>query len=1485
MRICPNATGEAWFNHRMPYLARAHALALVVLALVFAPALLAAEPLDRKDVPDPLKPWTDWALRDSASSLCPTLQGQKDATRCVWPSRLELSIDEKGGRFSQRWHVDAPGWVALPGDAKRWPLDVKVDGTSAVVITTAAAPSVRLALGDHVVTGTFAWDSPPESIHVPPETGLLALTLRGAVIAAPNRDASGSVFLQKTTSAEEGEKLEILAHRKITDDIPLTLTTHLELDVAGKSREVLLGKALPPGFVPMSLVSQLPARLEPDSRLRVQVRPGRYSIELVARSEAFVTKLARPTPDGPWREGEEVWTFEAKPDLRVVEVKGPPSIDPAQTSLPEAWKKLPAYPMKVGDELTLEERRRGDADPPPNQLTLHRTLWLDFDGGGYTISDSLSGTLNRDSRLEMDPPTTLGRVAIGGRDQFITHLGDPAHMGVEVRQGSLSVTADSRLVGNVANIPAVGWKHDFHQVSGTLHLPPGWRLFHASGVDEVPSTWLHQWSLLEIFLVLIVALAIGRLHGWRWAGVALVMLALTLPEDGAPKWSWLAVLGAEALVRVLPEGTFQKIARFTRGGLLVLVGLIAIPFLVQHVREGMYPVLADDSITVGSGEAVDQTAGDFEGGFGTRSKGEEGAMGATGGSDLKNDAPPQIQDKEQMQQSRLIPSATATSTAAPIPSDWGLSGSKRGASYQFNTETYDPNAVVQTGPGLPKWTWSTIPLTWSGPVAASQRLELWLVPPSANFALAFVRLLLLVLVLLRMIPQTARFWPSGWGPAAPPSAVAKVAALALLAGLALAPGAAHAEVPSQDVLNQLRDRLLAKPECLPSCAESGRLSLDVTEGALQGRLELDAAAQTAVPLPGNASQWLPEDVALDGQPAKALLRTNDGTLWLAVAPGPHQVTFQGRLPERDSVQLALPLKPHRVEVTAKAWSVAGVHEDGLADDNLQFTRTSGTSGGTALQPGSLPAFVRVERTIAVGLNWQVDTRVVRLTPPGTAVVLEVPLLTGESVTTADVRVVSGKAQVNIAPNATEMAWHSVLEQKSPLELVAPKNVTWTEVWRVDVGPIWHGTFSGIPAVHVPGSESGPRVPEWRPWPGERASVELSRPDGVAGQSLTIDSSRLDVKPGLRATDVTLTLVIRASRGATHVVTLPASAELESLTVNGATQPVRQEGGKVTLAIVPGAQTVVLTWRETPAVGVAYHTPTVDLGAPSVNATVSVDPGSRWILFVYGPRVGPAVLFWSMLLVLFVVAALLGRIKWTPLRFAQWSLLAIGLSQVPIVAGAVFAGWLVALGWRKERPNLSPGAFDTRQVLLVLWTFLALVVLAVSIHQGLLGTPEMQVRGNGSGFGSLSWFQDRSEAVLPTAFVLSVPMLAYRIAMLAWALWVALALLKWLKWGWGAFGEGGFWKSAAPRVAPSGGAVPGAGYGMAPGAGPMPTGVAPMGGPMAGAPSAWTAPPADVVEDAPTAPPPPVAGDVPTVAPPAAETPRRPIDPEDPEGDG
>jgi hypothetical protein len=592
---------------------------------------------------------------------------------------------------------------------------VHVGKAPAVVVERSGGPAVRLGLGRHVLTGSFRWSALPESLRIPSETGLVELSVRGEPLPFPDRDESGRLWLRKRTGAGEGEsRLEVVVHRRVVDEVPLLLEAVVQLRVSGQSREVAIGPAVPAPFAAMSLDSPLPARIESDGRLRVQVRPGTWTLRLLSRHQggpvAAIALLDRdPDRDDPW-DPEEVWVFDARNHLRLVHVEGVPGIDPQQTQLPEDWKRLPAYLMKPGSRMRLVEKRRGDEDPAPDRLTLQRTWWLDFDGGGYTAHDRIGGTWSRSWRLEAALPTVLGRVSIDGRDQFISRLDAGERAGVEVRQGRVDIEADSRLEAIRSVVPAVGWSHDFQQVSGQLNLPPGWRLFHASGVDDVRTTWVAGWSLLEIFLVMVSVMIVAQLYGFRWGGVALVTLVLIYPETGAPRWTWLLLLATHALLRVVPEGRLLRAIRIGRLGAIALLAVVAIPFIVQQARIALYPTLEFPWISV-------------------RAEAEQAA------------AVPEAADLMRPQ------------GAIDLKKGRGAAGEPLRELRQTVEHYYapDPLALVSTGPGLPRWGWRAVELGWRGPVEAGQEIRLLLIPPWGNFLLAWVRIAVTVLLALCLL--------------------------------------------------------------------------------------------------------------------------------------------------------------------------------------------------------------------------------------------------------------------------------------------------------------------------------------------------------------------------------------------------------------------------------------------------------------------------------------------------------------------------------------------------------------------------------------------------------------------------------------------------------------------------------------------------------------------------------------------------------------
>ncbi len=1411
-------------------------------------------PLPRADVPDPLKSWVPWVLHDQPSLACPFAYNAAEDRRCVWPGKVALVLSGKsGGTFSYQVQVFAATQVALPGSAQTWPQAVLLNGKPVQV--TGATPTVLLPVGAHTLTGSFIWNTPPESLSLPMEVGLVDLSMNGKTVAQPNLGDNGQLWLAQDadgTDRAAASQLTVRINRLIDDTIPARISTQLELIASGKNQEVVLPNAVLNGFIPIELKSSLPARVDADGKLRVQVRAGRWEIMLVARNQAPLMALPSPFKRAERAESvagaasaaassaevkssasnvvlpsEEVWAFKAHNELRLVTLEGLTPVDPAQTTLPAAWRQFPSFVVQASETLKFNETKRGDPQPAPDRLALRRSIWLDFDGSGYTVQDTITGLMNSSWRLEMPAPSVLGRAAVEGADQFITALADPKNpdketVGIEVRRGQASVVADSRIETESRNISAVGWKNDFNSVAATLHLPPGWRLLATKGTDGARTAWVAKWTLLDLFLLLMVVLSFGRLFGAKWGAIALVGVTLAYHEVGVPIAPWLVALGFIALIRALPkDGKFAKWMQAGRVLALLAVVLTLLPFMVTQLRQAMYPVLEKQIQTVFSEEGygrgleqqnsmnqprVQQTPAPV-------AAAERAIEADEAGS--KNDGRRGVTDAMRGSLSKESPNIQA----------------KQNAKYRL--DNYDSKAMIQTGPGLPGWTWNSHELTWSGPVQQGQQLSLWLISPLWTALLRVLSVILLGAMLLCILERIKR-WPLGLNPQsaepfdfavfmqgklrrrektqgdAPTDSVASTALAVVLAILTMVTlghsPSAQAQLPTPELLEQLKGRLTVTPSCLPQCASIPRMSVSASGDAISLRLEIHASENVAVPLPGGAKEWLPQQVLLNGKAVSALSRDSQGTMWIEVPRGVQQVQLMGSSGELDVIALALPLKPSRVDAQLTGWTLDGLNDNAQPDSSLTLSRVAGSkkrgdSGAGEAKQGSMAPFFVVERTLSLGLQWQVTTRVQRLSPSNTPVSLEVALLEGESITTPEPRVEKGKALVSMAPQTTELVWESTLKEAPEITLVASKQSNQFEVWQLNPGTQWHFALSGIAVTAH--QEDSRWSPKWQPWPGETVKITVSKPSGVQGQTLTVDGTLVTVKPGSRATDTTFTTTLRSSRGGQHVILLPEGAILQNVDINGQSQPIRLVGREVRLPLLPGTQKVQISWRQASGIGAQFSTPQVNVNAPSVNARIQlVMPRDRWTLFVGGPAIGPAVLIWGVLVVMLVVAYGLGRVQLTPLRMLQWALLGIGFTQVHPLAGIVFVGWLFVLGVRQTHwPVMSAKQFNLGQIALAGWTFAALAILVWAVSRGLLGSPRMQITGNGGTAYLLNWFADRAPQELPTAWVFSVPLWVYRGLMLLWALWLAYALLQWLKWGWTCYTTDGYWRAwvRAPKA--------------------------------------------------------------------------------------
>lgn len=1350
-----------------------HFICSVLFGILLISPGTQAGALTPEQVPEPLKPWIKWVLQDNTDLSCPFIYNSAEQKRCSWPTRLTLDLHPEKGSFAIDWKVYRESWIGLPGDSQHWPLNVTVNRKTALVMDKNGVPSIKVPAGSYRIGGDFLWDSLPESLQIPADTGLIGVQVNDRAIISP-AIKNGQLWLKQSETGlskteDSQNNLDIQVFRKVIDDVPLQVLTRLELEVSGQQREVRLDKALLDGFIPMQLQSDLPARLEADGQLLLQLRPGRWRVDLLARHVHEIDNLILNSNGQDWP-ASEIWVFEARPGLRMVEVTQLGAIDAGQTNLPMEWKALPAYKITRGQAMGLKVIRRGDPEPEPNQLTLNRQLWLDFSGQAYTVNDRITGKMSRGWRLNALPQTRLGRVTLNGNSQSITRLAGAGRQGVEVRNGLIDLEADSRIEGEIGNLSAAGWEQNFHSVRTELNLPPGWRLLAAGGVDNVPDTWISRWTLLDLFMVLIAALASSRLWSVPWGIFALLTLTLIWHEADAPHYIWLNILVARALLRVLPESRIVKYVLTYRNICWLVLCLIAVPFMISQLRIGLYPQLEQPWRAIAPQAEAD--------GPQALPIGAARSVAA-----IRNEPAPAVAMKEEamLRKAMQMPAAPGSGY-----------GSMAGDYSSVNFDRIDPKAQVQTGPGLPQWQWRKIILSWNGAVDAGQQLQLWLLPPALNLLLNFLRVALLTVLALLMFGLADKLIFK-----IKPATTHLLIYLLILPALALPSRNSYADFPDQTLLDELKSRLLESPDCAPACAQIPQMQVKLNDKEMSIALQILAQSAVAVPLPAENAEWFPIQVQVDGEAATGLYRDNNG-LWLNLNAGSHQVLMSAPAPAVNKFTLPLPLKPRHISVINTGWEVFGLQENAQAADQLQFTRmqsapkdveNSSAKNDTAALP--LPPFVRITRTLQLGLDWRLATRVTRISPADTAVVLSVPLLSGESVTTPGVRIKAGQIEVNMPAGLAEYQWQSSLEKSETIPLKAGQNSDWIEVWQADISPIWHPEASGIAMMHQ--DNSGRWRPEWHPWPGEELTLKITRPETVAGQSQTIDSSNLSVKPGQRSQEANLNFSLRSSQGGQHSITLPDQALLQTVTINGQSQPIRPEGRKLTFPINPGKQQIAIGWQQPGGITGLLNTPTVDLESVSVNCTLNMALGQdRWVLLTVGPGIGPAVLFWGVILVICLLAAGLCKIPLTPLKYRHWLLLLLGLSQIEAAAAAVVIGWLMLIGWRGQEKVKQPRLFNLLQAAIVFITLLALGLLFLAVEQGLLGSPDMQITGNQSSAFNLNWYQDRSLSTLPIATVVSVPLIVYRLLMLAWSLWLAVSLLDWLKWGWNCFASQGLW---------------------------------------------------------------------------------------------
>lgn len=1350
---------------------------ITTLLLLFTVAIGHAASPAKLPAPPALAAWESWVLRDQVEHPCPRIAQQAEQRRCVWPGQLAINIHPSGGDFSQSLQVLAASWLMLPGDNKHWPQSVTVNNKAAAVLDFKGKPALRVTAGNYTIKGQWHWQKTPQYLKVPTDTALIKLSNKGNTAKA-NIDLQGRLWLRSQSTKAPQKNLDntvnLTVFRSLNDAIPLQLETELRLSVAGKPREITLGQLLPDNAEAQYFESTLPARIEPDGRLKIQARAGQWVIRLRSRYLDQPSQFTMQSMDKEWPT-QEIWSFRAAPHLRGVKPLGLPAIDPSQIDIPPRFAKLPTFLMTPDATLELREQYRGDATPAANRLNLQRTLWLDFDGTGATSKDSIRGTMSHGWRLHASPELQLGRIVANGTPQLVTQMAGETGAGIEIRQPQVDVEAINR-IDSLAAISANGWLHDFDNVELTLQLPPGWQLWHAGGPDSVQQSWLSRWDLWDLFICLLIVVALLRTLSWRWALIGAATLALTYHEANSPLVSWVILVAALPLLNVLPSGKFKQLT--TSFAYLALSGLLIIilAFSVQQIRRGLYPQLEMNRAINASHYRDSQASKSF--------------------------ARSSLKKAKETDALRMMDSA-----AAPVLEE------------KATRKRYRPSDNVQTGPGEPDWQWQEVDLRWNGPVKVGEPLKLYLSPPLLTRLLKFVQVALVALLFYGLAGPLLRehrlFGRKDETPLPPGITSYLLPALLLLTGLGLNTPQAKAQeparnlgrnlvqshsFPSEKMLAELKAELLKAPRCAPQCAALQNVDISVNQQQLRLQFTASAGSSIAFPLPLDKS-WQAQSVYVDDKPTT--LAQDKGKLWVQLEAGVHDVLLIG-LAHGDNISIPFALSPHYTRVNAPGWRVHGLNKGHISGGSVQLEKEQKQVVADTLLPAPIKPFVQVERQLNADIDWELITTVRRIAPQNDSINLRIPLLPGESVVSQNRLIEDRHVLVSLTSKQRQVQWRSVLKPTAELRLTAAQTTNWIERWSVNASPRWHITGDGIPVLKMaPANQQANQ--RWQPWPGETLSLQAVEPQPVPGPNTTIESIALDYTPGKRSADVELKLQIRTSLGGDYRFKQPPGSELQSMSIDGVEQTRPKEQEFVVIPLHPGLQTIDLKWQLPSSVALRTLTPNFELPTPANNINLKIHlPQGRWPLLLSGPDIGPAMLFWGVLAVIIAIAIALGicvqRLQLSiPLKTWHWLLLAIGMSTVNMVGSVPVVLWFFAMEARRRYNAASASKlFNLMQIGLIGLSLVALMSLFSTIPQSLLSSPNMQITGNGSSAYIYQWYQDHSNDSLPNAWVFSLPLWVFRLAMLLWSMWLVFALLKWIKWGWQCLSTGKLWDNPPPR---------------------------------------------------------------------------------------
>ena len=1298
------------------------------------------------EIPAGLKPWESWVQYQQEFRDCPYFYnqyaGQKATHVCAWPQELSIDIETNKARFSIDWEVLEDSWIPLPGDAHSWPQSVAVDATAVTVQNKDDVPRIFLTPGRYNVSGEFDWVKRPESIRIPDVLTDIRLQLDDQLVLFPERE-DGELWLGENNDNEElqANTVEFEVNRLIIDGHPMTMFMAIDLFVSGAARTETLGTISTDLLNITGISGDLSAYMDDQGNLLAQLKPGNWEMNLTFKITGWPEQIAF-NPQGEFWPKQEIWAYQDNKNIRLTQIEGVTPINPEQSF--SRWDQVPNYLLNAGDTFTINEQKRGTLNQS-EQLSLYRELWLSFDGKSFRSKDQISGAKLGSWRLNAQPGFQLLNANSHDETILITQS-ENSQQGVELRRPQVDLQVSGEFPSNQLHHIS-NWQASFDDITTELYLPHGYMALATRNVDDTRNVWVEKWRLWDIFVVMLLTAFTFRFIGIKSAVAAFFALLLGYHEINMPLAAWAGVIIAAALLHLKPTGRIGTLVRSYAfvSALVLLVGLI--PFVIGQLRLSLYPQLNPSSIP------MQQLAGKSAPASFAKKKAADLNQVYSQTYNRANALPIQQYESDIEEQSTIT-----------------VTGSRIRQSDLLNH--YQKDAILQAGKGTPQWRFNSVRLQWDGPITAEQNFSLYLLTPAMSVIwrvlLVVTSLLWFVMLLKHMIPRTKP---------------AQTAATSMVFLLLFSGAISAQQFPPDNMLLDLQKRIYERAPCDPSCASLETTTVSASDNEMQMILDYHALEDVIIPLP-HSDAWHLSEITVNGNDNPYRVRRKNQP-WIAVEAGINRVRLKGVLANKNNISVIFPMRSGNIRTKSDNWQFAGLDGHVLNNNTLQLITSSRSNSTEESKTTNYKAFVKVTRGLSFDDQWRLYTTVERIAPQEGVINMAIPLAPNERPYDKLQRNEDGDILVSMAPDQESFSWRSVIDRTESITWQAAQNASYLEVWDFISAPQWHVTIDGLPMI-TPNSDT--YDPDdffthvYMPRPGESLTAEISRPQAVAGDILSIESINTIFTVGKRTTKADTTIKYRATQGGSFQVKLDPNADVKKVTYDGVESNLVNEDGLVDIGFLPGQHNVVIEWHMNSALSSLHSTPIISVEKDYTNLTQTIRvPRNRWLLWGSSEGVGPAFLYWGELVIFVVIAFFLARLPYSPLKFWQWLVLGFAFGTFSWLALTVVSIWLFFLNWKKQFKGFES---HNKNVLLHWFTLFAsgisIIVLISAVAFGLLSYPDMGISGQNAYGSQLQWFLDNGQGDIPAIQVLSLPLWVYKALILIWATWISFALINWLK---------------------------------------------------------------------------------------------------------